>query len=218
MELYIQLAEAFIESPGAVLSILQISKKLDIPYGTAYNRIHQLAEMGVVRIVPHGKAKLCVINPSNPMASSILALGAARKTSKFFTVQKELSSRFSKLKDVFESRLIDHVHSAILLNPESLQISEPTKEILLDESYQALDFFLILPQDKNNPPYLESELISAGASSIQIVTPTTLLGMLSEKENDAGLLAYQMLRKGLLITGFERFFSLVMKAFPSPNL
>jgi hypothetical protein len=41
----------------------------------------------------------------------------------------------------------------------------------------------------------------------------TLLGMLKENENEAGLAAYSMLYEGLILFGFENFYRLVLEAF-----
>ncbi|MBF0405839.1 MAG: hypothetical protein HQM10_00680 [Candidatus Riflebacteria bacterium] len=223
MELFIKLTESFLESPSSVISILQLSKKLDIPYGTAYNRIHQLEKMGIICISLHGKAKLCTLNSSNPMSSTLLALGSAKKTSEFFsTARSDITSKFSKLRDVFDRKYADSVHTVILLNPETLAETPPSDTVAeLPEDFvphQPFDFFLIIPQESGHSDMIETALMTAGANTVQIVTPGTLLGMFCEKENDAGLIAYHMLRKGLIITGFERFFNIVLKAFPPPNI
>jgi hypothetical protein len=41
----------------------------------------------------------------------------------------------------------------------------------------------------------------------------TLLGMLTENENEAGLAAYSMLNDGLVLFGYENFYRLVLEAF-----
>jgi hypothetical protein len=41
----------------------------------------------------------------------------------------------------------------------------------------------------------------------------TMLGMLTESENEAGLAAYSMLHGGLVLLGHENFYNLILEAF-----
>ena len=235
MELNIQLAEVFLESPGGVFSIHQISKKLDIPYGTAYNRIHQLGKMGVVRIVPQGKAKLCTLNPPHPMTPTLLALGASAATARFFDHPSPLSGLARKVRDFLEERFRDSLHCAILLNADNLlahteeelmqmavhSIRQIQEEIPEEEHIASisLDLFLIMTGEAEDSEHFDADLTSVLSTQFplritkMVVTPTTMLGMIHEKENEAGLSAYHMLRRGIILQGFDRFFSLMLKTF-----
>ncbi|MBF0500085.1 MAG: hypothetical protein HQM09_08130 [Candidatus Riflebacteria bacterium] len=227
MDLYIRLSEAFLESPGTVLSIHQLSRRLDIPYGTAYNRVHQLGEMGILRIVPQGKAKLCALNPENPQTSAILGLGAARKTSEALAAETHVAWLVSKLKAFLENRLSDHLHAALLLNAQAF-LNQPSSVDRVPESDPApapsLDLFLILDESSFEDHDLEPTFHAFAPSSLQpritymSVTPSSLLEMLRERENEAGLSAYHMLHEGIILFGFERFFRLVIQAFAPPRL
>lgn len=237
MELSIQLAEAFLESPGGVFSIHQISKKLDIPYGTAYNRIHQLGKMGVIRIIPQGKAKLCTLNPPNPMAGALLALGGARLTAQVLENPSPLASVIKKVRGFLEERFRDQIHCALLLNADSLLSLKESELMLLalesaeyggdsgggDDGLSAIsvDLFLIMADENIDLENFETNLLSTISTQYplkvtrMVVTPSTLLGMIKEKENDAGLSAYHMLRRGTILIGFDRFFNLLLKTFGS---
>jgi hypothetical protein len=236
MELNIQLAEVFLESPGGVFSIHQISKKLDIPYGTAYNRIHLLGKMGVVRIIPQGKAKLCALNPPHPMTPTLLALGASTATARFFDQPSPLANIARKVRDFLDDRFRDSLHCAILLNAETLlthseeelmNIAVSSIQHLQDDAggedgqtpVISLDLFLIMTGGEPELDRFDADLLSTLSTQFplritkMVVTPSTLLGMIHEKENDAGLSAYHMLRRGVILCGFDRFFSLVLKTF-----
>ena len=128
MDLSIQLAEIFLGNPGGVYSIHQISKKLEIPYGTAYNRIHDLGKRGIVNIMPQGKAKLCSLNPANPMTPTLLGLGAAQATTKYLLAKAPYAGLIFKLCELLESSYQDSLHSAILLNPD-VEYNKKTQSI-----------------------------------------------------------------------------------------
>ncbi|MFZ2957434.1 MAG: hypothetical protein WA705_11130 [Candidatus Ozemobacteraceae bacterium] len=227
MDLYIRLTEAFLESPGSIFSIHQLSRRLDIPYGTTYNRVHQLGEMGILRIVPQGKAKLCTLNPENPQTSAILGLGAARNCAAYLALENHPAWLVAKLRIFLESRMADQLHAAILLNARALfeKSGQPNESSDSDTSSGAsLDLFLVLQDSSVEDPDLEPAFHTFAPSPLQprvtrmAVTPTSLFDMLRERENDAGLSAYHMLKDGMLLTGFERFFRLVLKAFAPPRL
>jgi len=57
------------------------------------------------------------------------------------------------------------------------------------------------------PPQVPAKVTSMS------VDRETLLGMFTESENEAGLAAYHMLHDGIIISGFESFFKLVLEAF-----
>jgi len=241
MELSIQLAEIFLGNPGGVYSIHQISKKLEIPYGTAYNRIHDLGKRGIVNIMPQGKAKLCALNPANPMTSTLLGLGAAKTTTQYLQAKAPYSTLLAKLRDLLDATYQDSLHSAILLNPDVLQeLYSPSSkdagkssanpgEIVIDgskvgEAEISLDLFLVMDEEEVDTTLLESALHAAIPQhqnvrvTRMVVTPSTLMGMLQEKENEAGLAAYHMLRRGIILEGFDKFFRLILKSFANLHL
>jgi len=237
MELSIQLSRIFLDNPGGVYSIQQISRKLGLPYGTTYNRIHQLGDLGIVSILPQGKAKLCALNSTSPMTAAILGLGASQETAKFLRSGTPASNLVGKVKDFVETRFKDQLHSAILLNYEAIAalpkgelpfLEMPNSETSTagekeEESVgTSLDLFLVMAEENSEIQNLENSLLSAIPHQYNLrftkmaVTPSTLLGMLQERENDAGTAAYHMLRRGLVLFGFERFFHLVLKFFGNP--
>ncbi len=236
MQLTIQLAEAFLDQPTGVLSIHQIAKKLGIPYGTAYNRVHQMGELGLIDIVPQGKAKLCALNPANPMTASILAMGAAQATHRFLREDTLPARIAANTRLLFEETLSEHLHTAILLNLQAFSRLKPSENDLDpmaeapdtgdpveladdDPASPSLDMFIVLSPCDFPESRIKTALQTYFPPSMQprvthmVVTPLTLLGMLHERENEAGHSAFQMLRRGLILTGFERFFSIVLKAF-----
>lgn len=246
MQLNVQITRAFLDNPDSVLSIHTLSRKLGLPYGTAYNRVHLLHKAGILHIRSLGKAKLCALNYPNPLVASILGLGAAQNTSKFFS-KKTLDSVFAaKIRDILETRLFDNLFSAIILNYESLaglpcfaqgedksaissgsnQDNPKNKSADTDEIRPAMnvetsvDLFIVIARDNYSQEQLDTALNTVLPHHSQprvthmAVLPSTLIGMFQERENEAGAAAYQMLHRGLVISGFEYFYSLVMKAFP----
>lgn len=217
MQTNIDITKAFIETPDGVLSIHQISKKLELPYGTAYNRIHALNKIGIVQILPQGKAKLCALNPDNPMTASILALGSAQKTDLFMKNNPVAGTILSKINRAVYDIGKECLEAAILITPEPLQIITSQNANLSAET--SLDFFYL----KNSREFAEEEAETIISSLIPPNCPTrvtsmsvdreTLLGMLTENENEAGLAAYSMLNEGIVLFGFENFYRLVLEAF-----
>ncbi|MGM0599098.1 MAG: hypothetical protein ACQETH_04690 [Candidatus Rifleibacteriota bacterium] len=223
MQTNIKITRAFVETPDGVLSIHQISKKLKLPYGTAYNRIHALTKSGIIQMLPQGKAKLCALNPDNPMTASLLALGSAQKTDLFIKNNQRTGNSLRRISQSIYNNGKDSLETAILLTPTSLKnvlenSPQAAKESLL-ETDMSLDFFYL----KNSNEFAEEKtevMISSlmpPDSEVKITSMTvdreTLLGMLKENENEAGLAAYSMLYEGLILFGFENFYRLVLEAF-----
>lgn len=226
MQTNIEITRAFMETPDGVLSIHQISRKLKLPYGTAYNRIHILNEQGIVQMLPQGKAKLCALNPENPMTASLLALGSAQKTDLFVRQNPSAGVLLKKIRTTIRQNSPDSVLTTILLTPDILKIFAPEASdndniqsdalLKLDLS---LDFFFICSDPSFDGSEIEnhlSRLIPPGISA-RITNMTldrnTLLGMFAENENEAGLAAYTMLHEGLILFGFENFYTLILEAF-----
>ena len=219
MQTNIDITKAFIETPDGVLSIHQISKKLELPYGTAYNRIHNLNQIGIVQILPQGKAKLCALNPDNPMTASILALGSAQKTDLFAKNNPQAGSVLNKIIKSIYNIGKESLEAAILLTPDPLRtIAETTSAGTVSAEF-SLDFFYL----KNSQNFPEEEAETIISTLIPPNTPIrvtsmsvdreTLLGMLTENENEAGLAAYSMLNDGIVLFGYENFYRLVLEAF-----
>ncbi len=223
MQTNIEITQAFMETPDGVLSIHQISKKLKLPYGTAYNRIHLLKESGIIQMLQQGKAKLCALNPENPMTASLLALGSAQKTDNFVRNNPDAGGLLKRIRNSIKDYCLDTLSTVILLTPETLgQICElassrtiPTQEI----PELSLDFFLIRSEKDFDDSGLEKLVTSMLPPEIPTRATTmtldrhTLLGMFTENENEAGLAAYSMLYDGLVLFGFENFYTLILEAF-----
>ncbi len=236
MQTNIEITRAFMETPDGVLSIHQISRKLKLPYGTAYNRVHLLHESGIVQILPQGKAKLCALNPENPMTASLLALGAAQTTDRFIKQNMEAGQLLKKVRKAVLENARDSLYAAIILAPDMLSIAastEPASPALSGSSSDislpglenqvtgaaSLDFFFIKASELFDEQKVEtaiSSLLQPG-SEIRVTSMTvdrdTLLGMFTENENEAGLAAYSMLHEGMLLFGFENFYTLILEAF-----
>ncbi|GAB4273165.1 MAG: hypothetical protein Kow0029_12590 [Candidatus Rifleibacteriota bacterium] len=224
MQTNIDITQAFIETPDGVLSIHQISKKLHLPYGTAYNRIHSLNKIGIVQILPQGKAKLCALNPDNPMTACLLALGASQKNDHFTRKNLEAGLILKKIiKSIYEIGK-DSLIAAILLTPDALKIAageslhSSHNEVSIKQE-TSLDFFYITNSNgfaENKAEAILSTLIPPGVpikATSMSVDRETLLGMLTENENEAGLAAYSMLNDGIILFGFENFYQIVLEAF-----
>ncbi|HNS10687.1 MAG TPA: helix-turn-helix domain-containing protein, partial [Candidatus Ozemobacteraceae bacterium] len=212
MQTNIDITRAFMETPDGVLSIHQISRKLKLPYGTAYNRVHLLHESGIVQILPQGKAKLCALNPENPMTASLLALGAAQTTDLFIKKNLEAGLLLKKIRKAVLENARDSLYAAIILAPEMLGIAAaanpetglntPGQDVSLPGvdnppvGGASLDFFYIQASssfDENRVETAITSLLQPG-SDIRVTSMTvdrdTLLGMFTENENEAGLAAY----------------------------
>ncbi|MDD3148677.1 MAG: hypothetical protein PHD82_15390 [Candidatus Riflebacteria bacterium] len=237
MQTNIEITRAFMETPDGVLSIHQISKKLKLPYGTAYNRVHLLHESGIVQILPQGKAKLCALNPENPMTASLLALGAAQTTDLFIKKNLVAGQLLKQIRRVVLDNARDSLYAAIILAPDMLNFAasidsgDPsiTAAKVPDLSLPgiendvtgtaSLDFFYIKASEAFEELRVETAITSLlqPGSNIRVTSMTvdrdTLLGMFTENENEAGLAAYAMLHEGMLLFGFENFYSLILEAF-----
>lgn len=220
MQTNLDITRILVDSPTGMSSIHQISKMLRLPYGTAYNRVHALFKMGVLQILHQGKAKLCTLNPENTMTSSLLALGAAQEVDSFIRADALAGSLFRKIRRTAYDFSSHSLAIAILLTPHTLKhFSEPSSENNSVESEHSLDFFFVKSNDSFDEKQLEIAITSLMPPAVpakitnMTVDRETFLGMLTERENQAGLAAYSMLHAGLILFGFENFYSLILEAF-----
>jgi hypothetical protein len=231
MQTNINITKAFLETPDGVLSIHQVSKKLKLPYGTAYNRIHSLQKMKILTIFPQGKAKLCALNPENPMTASLLALGSSQKTQKTIISNEDIGKFIIKVRKTIEEIGDTDLITSILLTPDTLkQICSPQTNLNLPTTGEfseieedrsiPLDLFFVTSSENFEESKIETAINTLVPPGVPVkatsmcVNKDTLLGMLKETENEAGLAAYHMLHDGIVLTGFENFYSLVLEAFP----
>ncbi len=236
MQTNIDITKAFMDSPDGVLSIHQLSQKLKLPYGTTYNRIHLLNQQNIVQILPQGKAKLCALNADNPMTADLLALGAAQTTEQYSSSLADGGKFLKKVVQLLKQKVKGKISSAILISPDSLKTlckesieanqsispsnTESSKTSNEIQEYQStIDFFFIKSDEQFDESILESEITAMLPSSKNIavtsmvVDKETMLGMLGEEENEAGLAAYTMLHEGIIVYGFESFYEIILEAF-----
>lgn len=237
MQTNIDISKAFMDSPDGVLSIHQLSQKLKLPYGTTYNRIHSLNQQKIVQILPQGKAKLCALNGENPMTASLLALGGAQTTENYIDSLADNGRLLKKIIKVIKTKTKGKISSAILISPDpfksiskelssddflnnldSSSISQAEEENI--QSFPTtIDFFYIKSDEQFDESILETEISSMISSNqnvsitSMVVDKETMLGMLGEEENNAGLAAYTMLHEGIILYGYESFYELILEAF-----
>lgn len=224
MQTNINITQSFLDSPDGVMSIHQMSKKLKLPYGTAYNRIHALQKLNIVQILPQGKAKLCALNPGNPMTASLLALGSAQRTEKLISANTQVGEFAKKILETMAEYNDDRILSSILLTPDTPRLISNCKIVLDDENEVTakeipFDMFYLTTISNFDDQGIEEKMSMFLPPQVPVkvtsmsVDRATLLGMFTESENEAGLAAYHMLHDGVIVSGFENFFNLVLEAF-----
>ncbi|MBU1106937.1 MAG: hypothetical protein KKB51_09745 [Candidatus Riflebacteria bacterium] len=209
-----------------MMSIHQLSRRLKLPYGTAYNRIHILHEQGIVQMLAQGKAKLCALNPENPMTACLLALGSAQLTEHFIRENPDSGKLLKTIKTNLEANFAGSLVTAILLTPGQLKSignhipgnagqaedAETGRELTLDFFYICNDSGFDEAAAENITAGLLPPGLPVKVTSMSLDC-STLLGMFTENENEAGLSAYGMLHEGLIMFGFESFYRLILEAF-----
>lgn len=247
MDIILNIIDTFLENPSKFFSIHQISKSLNIPYATTYNKIHEMAKLGCINIITQGKAKLCCINSENPISINLLATASSIKTCNIFFQHSVLSSIYRKIKHFIENNLNEKILTALLLNYEDFITSSLARfkeknnyninlyqsdfyssDTIQNQNESSLpipfDLFLVFIDESNFDENIEMKFANILPADYQFqisvmnVSYITLLGMLKEKENEAGLAAYNMLRKALILYGYEKFYQIILKAFPPPLL
>lgn len=149
MQTNIDITKALIDEPNGVLSIHQLSKKLNLPYGTAYNRLHLLYDQGIIQILHSGKSKLCALNPENRMTVSLLSLGAAQNTEFYLNKLPEKGIRLLKeISSTIKKYGSSWLYSTLLLSPDTLtelfsRNNTLSQRINPQEIRPSLDFFFI---------------------------------------------------------------------------
>jgi hypothetical protein len=171
------------------------------------------------------------------MTASLLALGAAQTTDLFIKKNLVAGQLLNQIRRVVLDNARDSLYAAIILAPDMLNFAasidsgDPsiTAAKVPDLSLPgiendvtgtaSLDFFYIKASEAFEELRVETAITSLlqPGSNIRVTSMTvdrdTLLGMFTENENEAGLAAYAMLHEGMLLFGFENFYSLILEAF-----
>ncbi len=95
------------------LTILEISKKLQIGYRPAYNHISEMGKEGIIRIDRIGNAKQCSLNFSSPKTRHLLETSDIERKEELYKENPKLravSNLISKLTEKF----ISEIHSIVL--------------------------------------------------------------------------------------------------------
>lgn len=235
MQTNIDITKAFMDSPDGVLSIHQLSQKLKLPYGTTYNRVHLLYEQNILQILPQGKAKLCALNGENPMTANLLALGGAQVYEQYKDSLADKGKLLKKIIKIIKNKSKGKLFSAILISPDSLKTlcmdlssdnflnnnlqNENQESLDITDYPTTIDFFFIKSDEQFDETSLETEISSIispihnMSATSMVVDKETLLGMLNDEENYAGLAAYTMLHQGIILYGYESFYDLILEAF-----
>ena len=221
MQTNIDITQIFLDAPAGFMSIHKISKLLSMPYGTAYNRIHQLADMGVVTIETKGKAKECSLNPDNSLSALLLALGSAQKTEQYKLAYPAAARLLKKIEDVVANNSGTRANAILLMTPELFaEAAQSAENLVPDPAPQIIDFMFLKADDDFNDEIVSTTVASMFpannvTASIMPLDHQTLLGMLKESESNAGYTAVSMLRSGILLKGFECFYRLILNAVSS---
>ncbi len=235
MQTNIDITKAFMDAPDGVLSIHQLSQKLKLPYGTTYNRVHLLYQQKILQVLPQGKAKLCALNGDNPMTTNLLALGGAQTTETYFESLEDEGKLLKRIINIIKVKTKGKISAAILISPDSFKsickdinnnlnnlsnnYIESNMSDKVPDFQKTIDFFLVKTDEQFDESILENEINNVIPSNQNIavtnmiVDKETMLGMLGEQENDAGLAAYNMLHEGIILLGYESFYELILEAF-----
>lgn len=113
-ETLIKIMELFRKNLDKGLTILQISKKLNIGYRPAYNHINEMNNEGMINIQEVGKAKECFLNLKSEKARHVLGECDILKKETLYKKESKLKGILEKLIKKLSERYISEIHSIVL--------------------------------------------------------------------------------------------------------
>src|SRR3989338_8754813 len=124
------------------LTILAISKRLDIGYRPAYNHITELQKQGAIITHTVGKARQCLLNLENEMCRYFLQENDFKRKEALFKQQIKLRNVLENYIARLTARFVSDIHSIILFGSYAKGTATKTSDI---------DVFFILSDIKNKP-------------------------------------------------------------------
>ncbi|MBI2675463.1 MAG: nucleotidyltransferase domain-containing protein [Candidatus Aenigmarchaeota archaeon] len=96
------------------LTILGISKKLNIGYRPAYNHINSMEKEGIVKIVKVGNAKQCFLNLGNAKCRHLLEEADELKKEEIYKKNQKIRAVVESLISKLTKDFISDIHSVVL--------------------------------------------------------------------------------------------------------
>ena len=186
------------------LTILAISKRLDIGYRPAYNHITELQKQGAIITHTVGKARQCLLNLENEMCRYFLQENDFKRKEALFKQQIKLRNVLENYIARLTARFVSDIHSIILFGSYAKGTATKTSDI---------DVFFILSDIKNKPlrDAIEQEAASYQNSHNLKLSPLIsdiheFKKMLKSKELNVGK---ELREYGIPLYGAEQFWRFI---------
>lgn len=149
---------------GKRLTILEISKKLDIGYRPAYNHINSMEKEEIIKIEKIGNAKHCLLNLVNAKCRHLLEEIDALKKEEIYKENPKIKAVIESLISKLTKEFISDIHSIVLFGSHAKKTATKTSDI---------DLLFIVTDLKNKPlrENIERESTSYQYSHNLIVSP-----------------------------------------------
>ena len=111
------------------LTILEISKKLNIGYRPAYNHINSMEKEGIVKIVKVGNAKQCFLNLGNAKCRHLLEEADALKKEEIYKKNQKTRAVIESLILKLTKDFISDIHSVVLFGSHAMGTATKASDI-----------------------------------------------------------------------------------------
>lgn len=186
------------------LTILAISKRLNIGYRPAHNHITDLKKEGVITTHTVGKARQCYLNLENEMCRYLLQENDLKRKEALFKLQLKLKTILENCIAKLTARFISDIHSIILFGSYAKGTATKTSDI---------DIFFIISdlKKKSLREAIEQEAASYQYSHNAKISPIIsdiheFKKMLKSKELNVGK---ELREYGIPLYGAEQFWRFI---------
>jgi len=203
-ETLLKIMELFRKNLDKGLTILQISKKLNIGYRPAYNHINKMNDEKMITIKEVGKAKECSLNLKSEKARHVLGEVDIIRKEKLYEKESKLKVILEKLIKRLSEKYISEIQSIILFGSYAKGKAKKGSDI---------DVLFIVGNMKNKElrTDIERECVSSEYSHNIKVNPiitdaAEFRKMLKSEELNVGK---EVKEYGIALYGFEQFWRFI---------
>lgn len=187
------------------LTILEVSKQLEIGYRPAYNHMTEMEKEGIVKIEKIGSANQCKLNLASPQARHLLESVDLAKKEELYKKNQKIKTIIESLVSKLTETFISEIHSVVLFGSYAKGTATRQSDV---------DLLFIVSELKNKKlrEYIEGECASYEHSYNIKVSPLItdideLKKMLMAKELNVGK---EVRECGISLYGHEMFWRIVV--------
>jgi len=196
-----KIVSVFMPELVSEFNIREIAKKASISYDAAYRHIKALGKKGILKERQVGKAVVCSLNLSSIMARKYLEKISISKTEDFLKKDVVLRKLFTELVENLEKTAPNELLCVVLFGSYARRKQKESSDIDILIISSTFDVREQLERECGGVEHRYGKEIAS-----LITTPSEFVKMLKSKKR---MVAHEVQQDGLILHGFEKYFSLL---------